>query len=149
MHLLLIQPKKHQRALPPFLKKGGSEGRKLRTETRKEHRDLLGILFAKKRDIKNHDFLSLSHYDFPFPGTPPPNHKTPRNHTHTKTLYNTYPHHISPHPIPHATMPLKHAVMYQAFREITNFTRNNGDHWDKFCTNTACSTRKAVKPPPS
>jgi hypothetical protein len=44
-------------------------------------------------------------------------------------------------------MPLKHAVTYQAYWEITNFIRNNGNDWDKFCTNTARSTRKAVKPP--
>jgi hypothetical protein len=45
-------------------------------------------------------------------------------------------------------MPFKHTVMYRAFREITNFICDNGDKWDKFCTNTARSTRKAVKPLP-
>jgi hypothetical protein len=30
-----------------------------------------------------------------------------------------------PHP---RTMPLQHAVTYQAFREITNFIRDNGDN---------------------
>jgi hypothetical protein len=44
-------------------------------------------------------------------------------------------------------MPLKHAVRYQAFLEIANFIHNNGNDWDKFCTNTARSMRKAVKPP--
>jgi hypothetical protein len=34
-------------------------------------------------------------------------------------------------------MPLQHAVMYQAFREINNFICNNGDDWDKFCNSTA------------
>jgi hypothetical protein len=46
-------------------------------------------------------------------------------------------------------MPLQHAVTYQAFREITNFIRNNGNDWDEFCNNTARSTRKAEKAPPS
>ena len=47
------------------------------------------------------------------------------------------------------TMPLKHVVMYQAFCEITNFIRDNGDDWDEFCTNTAHSTTKATKTQPS
>ena len=42
-------------------------------------------------------------------------------------------------------MPLQHAVLYQAFCEITNFIRNNGDDWDEFCTKTAHTTRKAKK----
>jgi ribonucleotide reductase beta subunit family protein with ferritin-like domain len=46
-------------------------------------------------------------------------------------------------------MPLKHVVMYQAFREITNFICDNGDDWDEFCTNTAHSTTKATKTQPS
>jgi hypothetical protein len=45
-------------------------------------------------------------------------------------------------------MPLNHVVTYQAFREITNFIPNNGDDWDKFCSNTICSAREAEKPPP-
>ena len=44
------------------------------------------------------------------------------------------------------TMPLQHAVMYQAFREITNFIRNNGDDWDEFCVNTTRATRKTTTP---
>ena len=46
-------------------------------------------------------------------------------------------------------MPLEHVVTYQAFREITNFIRDNGDDWEDFCTNTKhpSTTRKAVKPP--
>ena len=40
------------------------------------------------------------------------------------------------------TMPLPHVVMYQAFREITNFIRNNGDDCDEFCTNTTRTTQK-------
>ena len=37
-------------------------------------------------------------------------------------------------------MPLPHVVTYQAFREITNFARDNGDDWDEFCTNTTRAT---------
>jgi len=44
------------------------------------------------------------------------------------------------------TMPLQHAVTYQAFREITNFIRNNGDDWDEFCVNTTRATRKTTTP---
>jgi ribonucleotide reductase beta subunit family protein with ferritin-like domain len=36
-------------------------------------------------------------------------------------------------------------VTYQAFCEITNFIRDNGNDWDEFCTNTAHSTTKATK----
>jgi ribonucleotide reductase beta subunit family protein with ferritin-like domain len=48
-------------------------------------------------------------------------------------------------------MSLEHVVTYQAFREITNFIRDNGDDWEEFCTNTARATtmRKAKKMPPS
>jgi hypothetical protein len=48
-------------------------------------------------------------------------------------------------------MPLEHVVTYQAFREITNFIRDNGDDWDKFCNTTTqpSAVRKAAKPPPS
>ncbi len=46
-------------------------------------------------------------------------------------------------------MLLQHAVTYQAFQEITNFIRNNGNNRDKFCNYTAWSTRKAEKAPPS
>jgi hypothetical protein len=38
--------------------------------------------------------------------------------------------------------------MYQALWEITNFIRSNGNDWDKFCTNTPYSTRKALKSSP-
>jgi len=50
-------------------------------------------------------------------------------------------------PLPYQNMPLQQAVSYQAFREITNFIRNNGDDWDEFCTKTAHTTRKAKKTP--
>ena len=48
-------------------------------------------------------------------------------------------------------MPLEHVVTYQAFREITNFIRDNGDDWEEFCTTAThpSTARKAVKPPPS
>jgi ribonucleoside-diphosphate reductase subunit M2 len=36
-------------------------------------------------------------------------------------------------------------VSYQAFCEITNFIRNNGDDWEEFRTKTAHTTRKAEK----
>jgi len=39
-------------------------------------------------------------------------------------------------------MPLPQVVTYQAFREITNFIRDNGDDWDEFCTNTTHATRR-------
>ena len=44
-------------------------------------------------------------------------------------------------------MPLQHVVTFQAFQEITNFIRNNGDDWDEFCTNSTRSTRKVEKTP--
>jgi ribonucleotide reductase beta subunit family protein with ferritin-like domain len=43
-------------------------------------------------------------------------------------------------------MPLQHAVTYQAFREITNFIRDNDDDWDEFCVNTTRATRKPTTP---
>ncbi len=48
---------------------------------------------------------------------------------------------------PYQTLSLQHTVTYQAFREITNFVRNNGDDCNKFCTNTAHAARKAKKAP--
>ena len=50
---------------------------------------------------------------------------------------------ISPHL---DIMPLQHVVTYQAFREITNFICDNGDEWNKFCTNTTYNIRKPVTP---
>ena len=44
-------------------------------------------------------------------------------------------------------MPLQHAVTYQAFRESTNYIRNNRDYWDEFFTKTAHTTIKAKKAP--
>jgi hypothetical protein len=70
------------------------------------------------------------------------------HHTHTHThnsQKHTYINSSSP------IMPLEHVVTYQAFREITNFIRDNGDDWDEFCNNAArpSTTKKAIKPPPS
>ena len=48
-------------------------------------------------------------------------------------------------------MPLKQAVVtYEAFREITNFIRDNGDDWGEFCHNTShpSTTRKTKKTSP-
>ena len=36
-------------------------------------------------------------------------------------------------------------VSYQAFREITNLIRNNGDDWEEFRTKTTHTTRKAER----
>jgi len=43
-------------------------------------------------------------------------------------------------------MPIAHPVTYQAFREITNFIRDNGDDWNEFCTstNSAQTIKKAT-----
>ena len=48
-------------------------------------------------------------------------------------------------------MPLKHVITYQAFCEITNFIRDNGDDWDEFCNTTTqpLTVRKAANNPPS
>jgi ribonucleotide reductase beta subunit family protein with ferritin-like domain len=48
-------------------------------------------------------------------------------------------------------MPLEHAITYQAFCEITNFIRDNGEDWENFCKVAAPTTtvRKAVKSLPS
>jgi ribonucleotide reductase beta subunit family protein with ferritin-like domain len=48
-------------------------------------------------------------------------------------------------------MPLEHAVTYQAFCEITNFIRDNGDDWEDFRRTAAhpSTVRKAAKTPPS
>ena len=40
-------------------------------------------------------------------------------------------------------MPLERQITHQAFHEITNFIRDNGDDWDEFCTNT--NTAQALK----
>ena len=45
--------------------------------------------------------------------------------------------------MPPRSMPIEHPVTYQAFREITNFIRNNGNDWDEFFTST--NTARAVK----
>jgi hypothetical protein len=53
----------------------------------------------------------------------------------------------APLPSPHQTMPILHVVMYQAFRKITNFIRDNGNNWHEFCASTAHTMRKAAKAP--
>jgi hypothetical protein len=58
--------------------------------------------------------------------------RTPKN----KPLYNTQS--STPSNITSPTMPLEHVVTYDAFREITNFIRNNGNDWEEFCHNTSC-----------
>ena len=39
-------------------------------------------------------------------------------------------------------------MTYQAFCEITNFIRDNGNDWNEFCTNTNRAARKPVNNPP-
>ncbi len=102
---------------PPALsQKNRTEGHRLSPETRKEYCVFLGILFAKKGDTKNHDFLSLSCYDPPFSSTPSTNIKLPQyppkpqnthkiTHKQNNLQYSTYHQHISPHPIPSLTPP--------------------------------------------
>ena len=48
-------------------------------------------------------------------------------------------------------MPLEHAVTYQAFCEVTNFIRDNGDDWENFCKVAAPTSivKKAATSPPS
>jgi ribonucleoside-diphosphate reductase subunit M2 len=43
-------------------------------------------------------------------------------------------------------MPIEHPITLQAFREISNFIRDNVDDWDELCTstNTACAIKKAA-----
>jgi len=79
------------------------------------------------------------------------------SHTHTPTLHKRTPSSTykssttSPFNYYIVTMPLKQAVVtYEAFREITNFIRDNGDDWGEFCHNTShpSTMRKTVKTPP-
>ena len=50
--------------------------------------------------------------------------------------------------IDYPSPPPRHVVSYQAFCEITNFIRDNGNDWDEFCHNTTHSARKVAKTPP-
>jgi ribonucleotide reductase beta subunit family protein with ferritin-like domain len=79
-------------------------------------------------------------------------HHTQQQHSHTQKqqIFIYIPFHPSPKTTV-VTMPLKHIVTYQAFREITNFIHDNGDNWEEFCTTAThpSTARKAVKPPPS
>ena len=45
---------------------------------------------------------------------------------------------MSPH-----SMPIEYPFTLQAFREISNFIRDNGDDWDELCTST--NTARAIK----
>jgi hypothetical protein len=49
---------------------------------------------------------------------------------------------------PNLLKPPAHTITYQAFLEITNFIRDNGDDWDEFCHSTARSARKIETPLP-
>jgi ribonucleoside-diphosphate reductase subunit M2 len=74
--------------------------------------------------------------------TPTMTHPTPglRRTTNLSQRRQNPPHHDP------RTTPLQHAVTYQAFREITNFIRDNGDDWDEFCVNTTRATQKPTTP---
>ena len=74
--------------------------------------------------------------------TPTTTHPTPglRRTTNLSQRRQNPPHHDP------RTTPLQHAVTYQAFREITNFIRDNGDDWDEFCVNTTRATQKPTTP---
>ena len=78
-------------------------------------------------------------------------HQIP-SHTHTHTSIKNKPSSTYSHPQHHlsitiATMPLEHVITHKAFREITNFIRNNGYDWGEFCHNTSrpSTTRKIMK----
>ena len=101
-------------------------------------------LAHEKRETKNNknSMLRLFHLTHIQMGSSPPKPTTtklPPHHLHNSSS--------STLPPPHQNMPLQQAVLYQAFREITNFIRNKGDNWDKFCTKTAHTTRKDKKTP--
>ena len=88
--------------------------------------------------------LSLSRYDLMLAQITKKQKIPALHHTQQTALSHTHIHkkqkifiYIPFHPSPkttNLTMPLEHAVMYQAFREITNFIRDNGDDWEEFCT---------------
>ena len=50
-------------------------------------------------------------------------------------------HHYQRTPPSYQNMPHQHAVLYQAFHEITIFICNNSNKWNKFCTNMTHTTR--------
>jgi hypothetical protein len=62
--------------------------------------------------------------------------------THTHIIHKKYTYINSPSSI----TPLKHVVMYQAFRKINDFICDNGDDWDEFCRNAVrpSTTKKAI-----
>ena len=81
------------------------------------------------------------------PSDPYPKSATRNTPPHTPIPIIHYLSNTHPSPSPYQTMPIQHVVTYQAFCEITNFIRNNGNDWNEFCTNTAHTTRKAEKAP--
>jgi hypothetical protein len=71
-------------------------------------------------------------------------------HCHTPPQPISIVHYLSkthPSPSPYQTMPIQHVVTYQTFCNITNLICNKVNDWNKFCTNTAHTTRKAKKAP--
>ena len=95
------------------------------------------------------------HYDSQIGGSTSSPDPFPYTHTHTSiknkcSSINSHPQH---HPsITIVTMPLEHVITYEAFREITNFIRDNGEDWGEFCHNTSrpSTTRKTMNTlPPS
>jgi hypothetical protein len=50
---------------------------------------------------------------------------------------------VARYTMPPHSMPIEHPISFQAFREITNFIRDNGDDWEEFYTSTY--TAPAIK----
>jgi len=76
--------------------------------------------------------------------------KLTSQHTHTHThIHKNKPsstytqHHLS---ITIVTMPLEHIITYQAFREITNFIRENGDNWGESSVTPLLTPRPQERP---
>jgi hypothetical protein len=142
-------------ALLPFLTKRTGKRARLRPEPREnpKYHDYLRIIFARKRKQRSYDFLPLFRYDLMTctHQDSPNKNSTPSHPPHTQnniTSTQTKPS-IPPSPsTSSSTMLLNHVITHQAFHEITNFIRDNGNNWDKFCSNTTRSVRKAKKPPP-
>jgi ribonucleoside-diphosphate reductase subunit M2 len=69
------------------------------------------------------------------PAPRPPSHFTPRKNFPSATTPSQN------NPFQNHAPPTRRNVP-QAFREITNFIRDNGDDWDEFCINTTRTTRR-------
>ncbi len=120
------------------------EGRKSPTQARiKKETNIMTTSYSPTRKWK-HKNKKISRFPvFPVVAS---NNNSPNTHSRhlTVMLEASSPDHntASPyHPhqdntMPPRSMPIEHPVTYQAFREITNFIRNNGDDWDEFCTST-------------